>query len=344
MRRTILIAVMLAIALTGNASGQEWAQKMFEVKSHDFGSVARGSKVEYRFKFKNLYKEPIHISYVRSSCGCITPSITKDRLKTYETSEILAVYNTTSFTGARSATITVSIDRPYPAEVQLRVKGYIRTDVVFSPASVQFGSVDSGQSTTKQVNVSYAGRSGWRIEDIRSTNTNLEVNIAETHRAGGRVGYRLNVRLKEDAPVGSMKDQLILVTNDQRNPRIPLYVEGRVVPSITVSPSPLFLGTLKPGQRVTKQLVVKCKKPFKIEGIDCDDDRFTFKLPTTSKSVHLVPVTFTADEKPGKLSQLLRFRTDRGDKTVPKLQVKGEVVAAKPEAKVKEVQPAPTTP
>ena len=43
---------------------------MFKVTEHDFGSVARGAKAEYRFVFENLYMEDVHISHAYSSCGC----------------------------------------------------------------------------------------------------------------------------------------------------------------------------------------------------------------------------------------------------------------------------------
>ncbi len=48
---------------------------MFSESSHDFGTVARGSKTVYRFKFKNIYEEPLHVSGIRSSCGCTTPEV-----------------------------------------------------------------------------------------------------------------------------------------------------------------------------------------------------------------------------------------------------------------------------
>jgi hypothetical protein len=73
MRRVMLPATILLAALAAApAMGQEWARKMFEATNHDFVSVARGSKVEYRFNFTNLYKEDVHIASVRSSCGCTT--------------------------------------------------------------------------------------------------------------------------------------------------------------------------------------------------------------------------------------------------------------------------------
>jgi multiple sugar transport system permease protein len=60
-----------------------------------------------------------------------------------------------------------------------------------------------------------------------------------------------------------------------------LAVTGRVVAALTVSPQSLFLGILKPGETVTKQLVVRAKQPFHVIKIGCDkDERFSFKTPS----------------------------------------------------------------
>jgi len=48
---------------------------------------------------------------------------------------------------------------------------------------------------------------------------------------------------------------------------MPVLVEGRIVSGITVSPASLFMGVLQPGEQVTKQLVIKGKKPFRILSI-----------------------------------------------------------------------------
>ena len=76
MIRKFLFSLCLFGLLGGIANAQEWARKMFEVRSHDFGSVARDAKTEYEFVLQNIYEEDVHIASVRASCGCTTPSIT----------------------------------------------------------------------------------------------------------------------------------------------------------------------------------------------------------------------------------------------------------------------------
>lgn len=309
LRIVLFVAVVLSSSLV---EAQEWAKKMFDGQAHDFGNVARGATVEYQFELSNLYQEDVHISGVRSSCGCTTPKILNDTLKTYEKGAILATFNTRSFLGQRSATLTVTIDKPFFAEVQLRVKGYIRSDIVLTPGGVELGSVDYGSPVEKTVEIAYAGRGNWKILDVKPASDYLEASVEETARSSSRVAYRLTVRLKDDAPAGYIKEQLILVTNDVRAKEFPVDIEGRVVSELTVSPASLFLGALAPGQKATKQLVVQGKKPFKIVAMGCEEPGFEFKTSDTSRPVHLVPVTFVAGTSPGKKTYRITIETDSG--------------------------------
>jgi hypothetical protein len=262
----------------------------------------------------NIYVEEIHIDSVRSSCGCTTPSIKTPWLKTYQQGAIVAKFNTDVFRGQRGATITVTIDKPYYAEVQLHVRGYIRSDVVFNPGSVPFGTVDQGQPRQQRVALAYAGRSDWKITGLKSSNPHITGQVRETGRSYSQVNYELAVQLDGNAPPGYLNDRLVLVTNDYRKQEIPLVVEGMVSSGLTVSPGSLMIGVVEPGKKVTKQLVVQGKKPFRILSIHCDDPAFEFDTSKANmpKTVHVIPVTFAAGDHAGKISKTIRIETDLG--------------------------------
>ena len=144
--QTALVMVLLSVP----ASGQEWAAKMFSTTSHDFGVVARGAKAEYAFVLENPYVEEVHVAGVRASCSCTQPEVKTPTLKTHEKGVILAKFNTTAFLGPRGAALTVTFDKPYFAEVQLQVRGYIRGDVTLTPGIVDFGEVASTVSAKRR--------------------------------------------------------------------------------------------------------------------------------------------------------------------------------------------------
>jgi len=310
MLRNLCTAMLVVLALASAAPAKEWARKMFATTTHDFGHVARGSKTEFAFELENSYEEDVHIADVRSSCGCTAPTITKPTLKTWEKGAILATFNTRAFLGQRTATLTVVIDKPYYAEVNLQISGYIHSDVDFQPGSVAFGDVELGAESTREIAVTYYGRQAWQITDVRSANEHLEVELGEAKKTGTGVTYTMSVKVKGDAPAGPITDSLTLVTNDSRLPSVSVSVEGRVVPPLSVSPASLFLGVLKPGQVVIKQLVVTGKQPFKVTGVKCDNASFAFKTTDVAKKVHLIPVTYTAGEAAGEIEQKIEIETD----------------------------------
>jgi hypothetical protein len=311
--RIFVAAAIILSTLTQAVSAQQWAEKLFGgTTSHDFGTVARAAKSEYVFEMQNIFKETIHIAGVRASCGCAIPKVVKPTLETWEKGGILVEFNTRSFLGQRKATITVTIDQPYYAEAQLTITGYIRGDVVFDPGTVKFDAVNAGDSATQTVNVSYAGRNDWQIVDVRSANTNLVVEPVEVQRQGGRVGYQLKVHLKSEQPHGYFNDQMVLITNDQNQQQIPLRVEGTVISPLTVSPAALALGVVKPGETITRSLVVRGRKPFRVVRVACGDDCFQFEPSDEAKPLHVIPVKFTAGQESGKVSEQIVIETDMG--------------------------------
>jgi len=319
----------LAVAFSAEAAqAQDWANKMFSVTSHNFGTVARGAKTEYRFTFRNIYKEDLHVVGVRTSCGCTSPEVSKHDLKTHETADIVAKFNTRTFLGQHGATLTVTFDKPYFAEVQLRVAGNIRGDVTFDPPFVDLGNVDLGKGAERNVRVTHVGSTPWEIKDVRSANPNFEVQLSKPTHSATQSVYDLMLRLKPETPAGYVKGQLILVTNDPRAVQIPMDVEGRIVAEVTVSPQLLALGTVQPGRSVTKNLVVRANRPFCVTGVSCADGCLTCPVKETAATVHILPVTFQAGDAVGKIERQLKIATDLGDGAVPSVTVQATVEAA----------------
>ena len=127
---------------------------------------------------------------------------------------------------------------------------------------------------------------------------------------------------------------LILVTNDPRATQIPMDVEGRVVAEVTVSPQLLALGAVPAGETVTKNVVIRANREFKITGVFCSDGCLTCEPKTTAARVHILPVTFQAGDVVGKVERELRITTDMGEGAVPVVTVQAQVeaVATEPAA------------
>jgi hypothetical protein len=292
-----------------SAWAQNWAEKMFTETSHDFRIVGRGTKSEHHFEFTNKYKQEVHVASVSSSCGCTTPSVIKDTLQTHEQSSILASFNTSSFIGQRSATITVVFDRPTYAEVVLKVTGFIRTDITFDPPEVNFGEFASGQPQEQDVTITHSGDNKWEITDVRSHCRNLQVRLEPAERTPGQVRYRMRVLLNESMPEGDIRERLTLISNDRQFPTTEMLVSGRVRPAVSISPASISLGQTGSSETKEQRLVVRGEEPFEILDVQCADKRFEFEVPGGEKALHFVKLRFRGDGSEKPISQELRIVT-----------------------------------
>lgn len=329
MRHTTLRSIVcfgLFVALSPLSSAAEWANQLFPVKSHDFGTVAVAAKTEYDFKIRNATNQDIHISNVRASCGCTTPILKDQWVKAGQEGSLIARFNTSSFHGKKGATLTVVIDRPAYAEVQLRVDGYIRRDIVFNPGAVEFGTVNEGEPVEQRVAVAYAGRSDWQILGVESPSPFLSVTVAEKNRTGQRIDYELLVKLAADAPAGFLKEDLIVKTNDRSMPRVPLAVAGTVEAPLSVSPQNFTFGELKPGEQFTQRLIVRSRNPFKVTDVTCEGLAVDFKAADEAKTVHVVSVQLTAGAETGEIKTAIAVNTDAGESLSAEAIVTGTVV------------------
>lgn len=339
--RAILIAALVCAAWAPSVLANQYSQ-MFKSTSHDFGTVAKAAKTEYRFFFDNPYATPVHVKSVRTSCGCTTPIIETETIPGGGRGSILARFNTNTHSGARAATVTVTFDKPSFGEVQLHVKGYIRTDVVFQPGEVSFGTLSQGQSKEIQVVVDYAGRSDWQITHVRCDESFIQIDRKEKVRQNGRVQYVMNVRFNGDAPAGPLQSEIVLQTNDRNLTTVPLSLTAMVLSEISVTPNLLSLGDVSVDDSIKQLLVLKAQQPFKVLGIESEQFHIeTNPLSQDGKTLHTLPLVLrpNSTEGIGDTRGKIQIRTDREEKPLMEIDV---IYRIKPQAEKDPVPAVPT--
>ncbi len=313
-----------------------WAEKMFEKLNLDFGIVARGAECKHQLKVRNIYQETIHLTNVSTSCGCSAAKPSANQILSGQEAYIEISMDTVRFMREKTSSALITLSEPTKGlriEVKIPLKVYIRSDVVFTPGSVNFGAVDVGAGGERKIALAYSGRADWKIVSIKSPKQYLSATAVETSRnpATGETKYDIVVAMATDAPAGLVKEQLTLVTDDQANPNVPLPVEARIEADITIEPAELVLGSVAAGQSLTKNLIIRGKKPFKIEKIECDraENPFKMRLPIDEKTIHVVPLTFVAPDQAGSVSD--RFTVTIAGRPEPlTFKATGKVVAAAP--------------
>ncbi len=296
------------------ATAQDWLSKAIPAatRTHDFGTVARAAKTEHRFTLTNNSDKDIHLRSVRASCGCTTPIIETEWIRAGETGSVLARFNTGTFTGSKSATLTVSIDQPHFAELQLNVRGYIRSDIVLNPGEINFGEVPVGEAKSAEITLDYAGRSDWQLVDIQCPSEFVAVKFEEFSRSGGRVSYKIQADLADTAGIGNLQSQLALRTNDRNLTTVPIRILGSVQAPIQVSPQSFSLGNVEPNEPVAQRLVVKGKADFRILDLRAKKSNITYAKTDAQKSAHLLNISIvpTAQPSDGEVLDEIELVTD----------------------------------
>lgn len=96
------------IAEQAQASKLKIEDMYFAQPIHDFGTIQEGPSAEHVFEFVNKGKEPIIITNASASCGCTTPSYTKDPVLPGQKGSIKAVYNTQGRVAPFTKTISIT--------------------------------------------------------------------------------------------------------------------------------------------------------------------------------------------------------------------------------------------
>ncbi len=308
---TTLVALFVQPAIV---NADNWAGALFETQKHHFGTVARSAKTEHLFEFVNTTDSVIRLSGVRTSCGCTTPTILTKVVAPGETGQILAHFNTHAFFGQRGANLTVTFSHPRRAEVHLRVDGYVRRDVVFNPSEINFGQVNEGQAAQVAVAIQYLGRSNWNINEVRSPNENVNLEVAEFKRGRGGVTYHITAKLDADALPGFINSEVVLLTNDRNHPNIALSMHGQVRQAVTVSPETILLSNSPSNQAIEKKLFIKSVAPVTIDRIECSDPRVSFEIPNETKKLQVISVRIAPNAEIQADSTLLSiYMKETGD-------------------------------
>ena len=189
------------------------------------------------FVFQNRGSEPVRITRLEPSCGCLTPRLQGARDDTIPPGElarvILKMQPANSTPGSHEYTVKVCYTDPEPRETQLTLKLEIPTTTlsVSPPALIVYHPAGSEKTVTDFTVTDGRGRR-FEITDI-SINTELvETALGESGvTATGHFQQTVRISIAGDLPPGKAQVLLRISTDDLEVPelRVPLILQGPAV-------------------------------------------------------------------------------------------------------------------
>jgi uncharacterized protein DUF1573 len=88
------------------------------------------------FKYQNVGKTPVHLTSVKTSCGCTVAKSQKDQVEPGEKGEITATFNIGNHVGTQVKTVTVQTDDPTSPPTVLTLKAVLPEGLTLMPTFV----------------------------------------------------------------------------------------------------------------------------------------------------------------------------------------------------------------
>lgn len=122
MKQYVFLALALlitfgAVAQTTKVNGPVIT---FDKKTHDFGDIQQGDRVEHTFYFTNTGNEPLLITNVQVSCGCTTPKgWPRDPIPPGAKGQLTVAFDSTGKMGKQSKPVTIISNAVNPEGTQV---------------------------------------------------------------------------------------------------------------------------------------------------------------------------------------------------------------------------------
>lgn len=289
LKKTILtLFILYTSCISINA---QYGTIEFVESVHDFGQVKEElGPVAYEFKFKNTGTAPLVIKDVQASCGCTTPTYTKDPVAPGKTGIIKAQYDPANRPGIFDKTLTITANTD-PAMNFLKIKGFVIAKIKtiedeypdtvgnlrMTSRFLNLGSVSTKMPITKEFKVYNDGTNSLTFQNPVGLAPHLKFEINPkilTPKSIATIKITYDGKLKND--FGYVFDNFILPTNDKENPRKEISVVAIVSEDFS---------TLTPEQKATAPKATVSKNTQELGDIVAGENKeIEFEIINTGKS------------------------------------------------------------
>lgn len=249
MIRNIILAASTFFVVNGAVLAQ--GALKFEADKHDFGMIDEGLQAVHEFTFVNTGNAPIILSDVRASCGCTTPSWTKEPIAPGAKGSIKASYNSEGRPGTFVKSITITSNATEPSKI-VYIKGVVdpkkekptftadqlktSPKVSMDKSAYNFNKVEKGQKVFAKFTIKNSGKSPLTINSVQAACNCVTHKLDKEAIPAGKIAVlELTYLPTYD---GANTDIVTIVTNDLNKTKQTITLTSYVVESLN-SKSPM---------------------------------------------------------------------------------------------------------
>lgn len=202
----------------------------FDIKEHDFGKVnEEDGKITYVFDFVNRGNSPLVVNKVQASCGCTTPTWTKEPVEPGKKGSVTVTYNPAGRPGSFTKNITV-YSNASEEQLVLVIKGEVIPkpsaennpypmnigELVAKVKVIQMNNVEKGKIQSRTLDIKNPTKA-----DIKPTFENLPLYLTVAFTPAilkpndeGKITFTFNS--KNCTQWGPVSDDMYLILNGQK--------------------------------------------------------------------------------------------------------------------------------
>lgn len=353
---TILFTILFACCHTTLA--QRAAILNFRETSWNFGDITEaGGAVDHEFVFTNSFGRSLKIAEVETSCGCTSPSWTRDAVPAGGTGKIVVRYDPKGRPGYFSKTISVTTEPP-TGTYQLVIRGsvtekkpekhddleHVQGHLRSSASVLAFGKVYLNKDAVqKSFDLQNSGAVAMRFVKY-SAPAHIRITLPSVLKPGERGTLTVRYDGGKRGTYGLATDQITLSTNDETEPEKHFQIMASLeeffepvpaerlndVPRLLIPEASLNLGELEAGTTTERQLTLSNpgKQDLFIRAVvpNCTcltvDGLAEKILPGSSLTL---TVKFAAGERTGRQLKALMFYSTDPVKPVQRITVSAQL-------------------
>jgi hypothetical protein len=285
-----------------------------------------GEEVEHTFTFRNVGGALLTVEKVRTSCGCTAALISDKEIPPGGTGEIKTTFRTKGYQGDVKKSLTVESNDPENELVRLTMGGKVLSEVSVWPRYLNWESIEQGDPPRpRRISIWFPEGRGLRLEKIHSESPS--VVLKEESEEENKVIY--SVALAENLPTGRFTGRITVRTNSERLQEVHVPFYGFVQGNVKVVPHLISVGTIAPGENVTRTLSLKKTgdQDFSVQKVKTTTEEITTEIIEKKKgSRYRIKVTYKPGNKTrGRIAERITIFMNGGEQGFLEVPLYGKV-------------------
>jgi len=340
-RSSVTLCIMMISAVLNaspRAAQQEASQAPHAIVpnlSHDFGSVAQGSKIVHQFTIRNAGTASLTLSRLSLSQSGMTGKM-KPAISPGEEASVTIEWDTTRMKGSVVGNAVLKLNDPATPQITLVLTAVVKPGIEFLPYQAIYASVYQGESGQRNIRIVNNRERPLGITRVEQQGEHFHAELKPVE--SGKL-YDLEVTVPAAVPPGRYSEEVFLYTDDPSMVRLMVPVNVLVKPDVYANPETVDFGRVSLSELtknpsvldlLTQSFIVRKRAgTFSITSVTSDIPYVSIRRSPDgegSSEVFRIDVSLIKDRlRPGPMSGSLRIRTD--DKQFPELivPVRGEI-------------------